>query len=162
MKHRNGPRAHARGFTLVELMVVVVVLGLVAVLAAPSFTRTLANRHVKGAAEEAYADLQYARSEAVQRNAEVILAFNAAGWRITAAPGGTLLKDVALSGGATLAAGSGTSITFNPVRATATVNGDAAAFAHLATNATLRVNVNTLGRVALCTPGGTMTGFATC
>lgn len=153
-------RRCARGFTLVELMTVVVVLGIVTVLAAPSFSRTLADRHVRGAAEEAYADLQYARSESVQRNAAVSLTFNATGWQVTAA-GGAVLKTVVL-GKPSLSTGIGTLVVFSPTRATAAVTGAAPTFAAAGTTATLRVTTGLLGRSELCSPSGTMTGYAAC
>lgn len=155
-----GPFDLPRGFTLVELMIVIVVLGIVAVLGVPSFAQVMANSAVKGAANEAYADLQYARSESVQRNAVVTVTFAASGYQITAAAD-TTLKRVTLNG-PSLVVGSGTTVVFSPTRATAAVTGAAPQFAHSQTDATLRVNVNALGRVELCSPSASMTGYSAC
>lgn len=158
--NRSMPGASRRGFTLVELMIVIVVLGIVSMLGVPSFTRVMANNAVKGAANEAYADLQYARSESVQRNATVTVTFSTSGYQITAA-GGTTLKVVTLNG-PNLAAGVGATVVFSPTRATAAVTGSAPQFAHSQTDATLRVIVNTLGRVEMCSPSASMTGYTAC
>lgn len=60
-----------KGFTLMELMIVIVVLGILAAIALPSFQSILEGRRLVGAADDLYSNLQYARSEAIKRN-EVI------------------------------------------------------------------------------------------
>jgi len=59
------------GFTLLELMITVAVLGVLAAIALPSFQSIIEHRRLAGAAENLFADLQYARSESIKRN-EVI------------------------------------------------------------------------------------------
>jgi type IV fimbrial biogenesis protein FimT len=61
----------SQGFTLIEMMVVVALAGVLLALAVPSFISTLARKKLEGAASELTTDIQYARSEAVQRNAPV-------------------------------------------------------------------------------------------
>jgi type IV fimbrial biogenesis protein FimT len=68
-----------RGFTMVELMTVVVIAGVLLALAAPSFRDMLDRRRVEGRANEFLTDLQYARSEAVARNRNVELRTGGAG-----------------------------------------------------------------------------------
>jgi prepilin-type N-terminal cleavage/methylation domain-containing protein len=63
----------ARGLTLVELMIAIAVLAVLATLALPSFEDHLARRRVEGLAQGLRADLDLARSEAVQRNEAVTL-----------------------------------------------------------------------------------------
>ncbi len=63
------------GFTLIELMVTIAVLAILLGIAIPSFQGTLDKRRIIGAAEQIYADLQYARSEAIKRNATVRVSF---------------------------------------------------------------------------------------
>ena len=61
----------SRGFTLVELMVIVAVIGIIAVVAVPGMRALINASRLNGAASELTAALQLARSEAVRRNARV-------------------------------------------------------------------------------------------
>ncbi len=56
-----------RGFTLVELMVVVALAALIAFLAAPSFRDMILMQRLRGASAQFVTDMQFARSEAVAR-----------------------------------------------------------------------------------------------
>ncbi len=61
----------AQGFTLVELMVTVAVVGILATVAVPSMTGFVNTSRLAGASEELTASLQMAKSEAVRRNRPV-------------------------------------------------------------------------------------------
>ncbi len=63
------------GFSLIELLVTVAVLGILLSIAVPSFQTTLEKQRLVGAAEQLYEDLQYARTEAIKRNANVFVSF---------------------------------------------------------------------------------------
>jgi type IV fimbrial biogenesis protein FimT len=62
-----------KGFTLIELMITVAVLGILVALALPSFQSILEGRRLVGAADELYSNIQYARSEALKRNETIRL-----------------------------------------------------------------------------------------
>lgn len=61
----------ARGFTMLELMVVVAILAILAALAGPSMVPVIERWRVRQAAEEMVATIAFARSEAVKRAGNV-------------------------------------------------------------------------------------------
>lgn len=60
-----------RGFTLIELMVVVAIVAILAALAAPSLLGTIANATVARAVNSFIGDMRYARGEAMRRGKSV-------------------------------------------------------------------------------------------
>lgn len=68
------------GFTTIELMTVVVVVGILAMIAVPSFSNMMANNRIKAASSNLHMSLLKARSEAIKRNASVTVTPNAGGW----------------------------------------------------------------------------------
>jgi type IV fimbrial biogenesis protein FimT len=79
-KTRRGPdRSTSRlskdvaGFTLIEMMVAIAVLAIMVAIALPSFSQLLATNRLTAQANELVASLQVARSEAIRRNARVVL-----------------------------------------------------------------------------------------
>lgn len=79
-----------RGFTLVELLTVVVLLVVFAMLAVPSFSELIASQRVQMAAMDLFTSLLRARSEAIKQNTDVMLSPAGtwdAGWAVMA--GGT-------------------------------------------------------------------------
>ncbi|WP_332288037.1 pilus assembly FimT family protein [Aquincola agrisoli] len=79
MRHtRRHPASGASaGLTLVELMVTLVVLGVVLTLAVPAFNDLIVRERVRGVNNELIADMQLARSEAVQRLNTTLIHFKA-------------------------------------------------------------------------------------
>jgi type IV fimbrial biogenesis protein FimT len=66
----------AKGFTMLELLVVVVVFGIVASLAVPNFLSWMANYNIRSAADELYSNMQFARINAVKQNKDWAVVFD--------------------------------------------------------------------------------------
>ena len=156
MRHHLGA-----GFTLIELMVTVAVVAVLAAIAIPSFTDSLARRRLEGAANELSTDLQFARSQAVSNNANITLSTTASGYTIA---GAQTYRTQALASG--LSMSNGVSVTFTPLRGCTSDNCSAAdlsiTISSSQVSSTLKVSVNNMGRVQLCSPGGTFGGYASC
>lgn len=60
-----------RGFTLIELVIVIAIIGILALVGAPGFQTWVANSRVRSVAEALQNDLRKAQSEAIQRNRQV-------------------------------------------------------------------------------------------
>jgi Tfp pilus assembly protein FimT len=146
----------------------------------------LAKKRMEGAALELGTDLQYARSEAVQRNAPVGVVFDSTNrcyaiYAIgstdatdctTLGTGATALKTVQLAatGGSALGiaftpAVSGAFIAFEPVRGTAAdlAGVDKSGLVNLTSSAgswQLRAVVTRYGRMKTCSPNSSVSGFS--
>lgn len=69
-----------KGFTLLEVMVVIAIVAIMATIAAPSFTDFISQTRVNSAGSLLQNDISAARSEAIKRNVRVaVCAANAAG-----------------------------------------------------------------------------------
>lgn len=66
-------RSNQRGFSLIELMVVITILGILIALAAPSFATLIARSSVTKAVNNFISDTQYARGEAMRRGKSVTI-----------------------------------------------------------------------------------------
>lgn len=178
-----------RGLTLIELMIVLVVLGVLAAVVAPSFRGMMIRQRVQGVHDQLLTDLQLARSEqAARANAttpiEVRVSFGGnaamtcytihtvgAACDCTAAPGTACspgaqeIKTVQLqrAQGVTLAASSpsGTTVTFSPPQGTATP-ADLSVTVQGNSSGQLRTDVGAVGRLSVCSPDGSMKGVPTC
>ena len=80
-KRRNRrikPLSGDKGFTLIELMVTVAIIGIVAAIAVGSLNTLLPRYRTKSAARQVRGDLQKAKLEAVKQNETVLVDFNVA------------------------------------------------------------------------------------
>jgi general secretion pathway protein H len=68
--------ARARGFTLLELLVVMVIVALLVALVPPLFSGAVPGARLKGAARDLAVELRYARSHAITRNQDMEVRLN--------------------------------------------------------------------------------------
>ena len=100
----------SRGFTLIELMVVIAVTAILLAVAAPSFSRFMDSQRLRTVSTAFHSSLVKARSEAIKRNANVLVVPNDTdfkkGWRICLEANCTTVLSVE--------SGANSSYTFNP------------------------------------------------
>lgn len=187
-------RGPAAGFTIVEFIVVMTVLAIVSVTALPSFEDFRARQRLRAAADNLHTDLQYARSEAVQRNTRITVSFaTGGGWcygivegtdacdctvaDVTAAEycGIKRAHNISADGArpdfpgvsvSSAAFDGSASYRIDPRRGQVLdASGDPVEGSILlvgAASRSVRADVNAIGRVRLCSPGGTVPGYPTC
>lgn len=73
-------RGRSRGFTIIELMMVIAILAVLSSVAAPSFREMIVASRVRSAASDLYEAVLLARSEAIKRNASIDIVPDAGGW----------------------------------------------------------------------------------
>lgn len=94
----EGRRRGQPGFTLVEIFIVIMIVAVMAVIGFPAMNEMISAQRAKSAAFDLLADLTYARSEAISRGTDVVMASAAAstnwgpGWTIVEQAGGTRLR----------------------------------------------------------------------
>lgn len=82
------PNRKSSGFSLVELMVVIALLGVLATLGVSSYQAWIQNSRIRTAAESIQGGIQIARAEAVSRNASVQFDFRGtnSAWTVCVSP----------------------------------------------------------------------------
>lgn len=154
------------GFSLIELMVGVVILGILAAVAVPSFQIWMQNSEIRNAAESISSGLQRARAEAVSRNINVDFVVAAdSSWTIQPTAGGAAIATRRISDGSrnVIVAPVG-SVTFNSlggvVAGFTQVDVDSTVLAAADSN-NLRITLGIGGNIRLCDPN-VSTGLRAC
>ncbi len=171
--------AHLKGLTLVEAMVTLAILGILVAVAVPWWQNHIANQRLAGISSGYNADIQWARSLAVQSNQTVYVQFNPTSAcyaifsgvktackceaSVTCGAGGELLKVSQLdpADGVTFVnKGLQSTVQIEPLRGmftpTLTVEFTGS------TGQQVRHVTNILGRTRVCTPGKAALGHAVC
>lgn len=130
LKHRRIAKAFARGFTLIELIIVMLVVAILLTVAVPNFDSTLAESKLDKARYSLATSLAFARTEAVKRGTEVDLCVGTSdaacgttdtgnndswgdGWKVYDANAGVLRRDQSENQGITISYDCGEVLTFN-------------------------------------------------
>lgn len=71
-------RQSVNGFTLIEIIVGIAILGVLIAIAIPSFSNTIKRYRINSISDELTASIQFARSEAIRRGTQIIIARNTA------------------------------------------------------------------------------------
>jgi type IV fimbrial biogenesis protein FimT len=169
---RSPPRLAAPGFSLIELLIVLAILGLIVAYAVPSYKNWIQSSQIRTAAESVQNGLQLARAEAVHQNTRV--AFTVAGnnWSVDVVAPATNIQQGNNSAAApnALLASTQNPITFNglgqtvpPTNATITVTNAIAACQSAGGPARcLTVSVLAGGQTRLCDPNLPATDAQSC
>jgi type IV fimbrial biogenesis protein FimT len=89
-------RNRQTGFTMIELMTVLTIAGILIAMALPYMRDIILNQRVRAASTEAHLSLLLARSEAIKRNVNIVVARTGAtwnlGWKVKIASDNTVLR----------------------------------------------------------------------
>jgi len=91
----------SKGFTLIETMVLVAIIGVLAGLTIPSFASYMARQKVNGATNQLMADIQYARSIAIARRTTFRMEFQADSYQIILPGPDDIIRDKTAPDGVT-------------------------------------------------------------
>lgn len=131
-----------RGFTLIELMIVIALVGVIAAFAVPQFGRIIDNNRVVSTTNSVVGLLSYSRSEAIRRGSRITATSAGNTLQTTLASNGNVIREIEQpSGGLTISTGS---VTFR-------ANGLTTSSADVVFNL---CSGDSVGRTVTVTPGG--------
>lgn len=180
-RHPLQPPHKASGFTLMETLVVIGIVGILLSVAIPSFQSFHEARRLEGIASVLATDLHYLRGEAIARNQKLHIRFGSdnsgtcyvlhtgnLGDCTCDSSGGTQcsntsqsLKNIGMAGHLGVRVESNvSSILFEPTRGTATPAGSITISAN--GGQAIRHIVNIVGRTRTCSPDKSMGGYPNC
>jgi type IV fimbrial biogenesis protein FimT len=162
-----SPNQRPAGFTLIELMITITLLGLLVGMGVPTFRSWIQNSQVRTAADAVLSGVQLARSEAIRRNKPVEFVLRTgADWSVVLVSPRTTIQERLGSAGSknavfTASPAGADRITFNPIGAPAGSNQDGS-FPLTAIDITssqsvsglrpLRIVISISGSVRMCDP----------
>ncbi|MBX3324330.1 MAG: GspH/FimT family pseudopilin [Nitrospira sp.] len=115
---RQG-KNNQRGFTLMEMMIVVAIISIVSMLGVPNYTSWNARHQLRQASTEIQSQLSFARVSAMSRNSVVSVNVSASSGKVvlsaTDASGVSVVQPVALPGGVIGVAPEPAGVTFSPL-----------------------------------------------
>ena len=178
-------RAHISGFTLMELIITILVMTILLGIGVPSYLQFKEDNTLQGAAQALYADIQFARSEAIKRNTDdvfVRLFKTGSDWCYQVSDNldcgscgdsdcdihdDGILRGVSWSSypNVTVSMAEGTNpIKIQSIRATLGAGENRIVFSYGQTGKSVEVRTTPLGRVFICTPTGQagLTGVDQC
>lgn len=100
MKWKNKNRRDA-GFTLIETMIIVVIIGVLAGLTIPNLMSYFKRARIRGARTELMADMAYARSLAIARRSTVRMIIAADNYRLVQTSNGVTVRSRSAPNGVT-------------------------------------------------------------
>jgi prepilin-type N-terminal cleavage/methylation domain-containing protein len=86
-------RSNRQGFSLIELMVVIAIVGIIAGISAPSIFRSVNTNRLQTDADRLAADLQYARSLSISQGTILRFTSTPAGYQLTDPVSGDLIRE---------------------------------------------------------------------